>query len=92
VTRNDITPEAVAKRWLSGETILALAISLEVSEELIKRRLRKARKDLPDLPWTQRSATQTRGSVQEYREMKDGVPGARSLKQGSIVHGRHRRR
>lgn len=92
MTRHDITPEAVARRWLAGETILHLACDLMVSEELIKRRLRKARQEFPDLPWGERPNTRTRGSVRDYREMKDGVSGGRTLKEGSIVFGRGKRR
>lgn len=92
MTRHDITPEAVAKRWLAGETIAVLAVALGASEELIKRRIRTARQEFPDLPWDERVRTQNRSAVRDYRNMKDGVSGTRTVKQGSIVFARRGRR
>ena len=82
--RDDIAPLEVAERWLSGETVTALAEAYGTSHTLIKNRLAKARKLHPGLPWHKRD--DTRGSAAAYVRMTDGKSGALVR-----VHVRHSR-
>lgn len=92
MTRHDNTPEQVARRWLAGESVLDLAVELMTDEELIKRRIRKARREFPGLPWDRRPEKQTRSSTLDYRSMNDGIPGESVLREGSVVRGNGRSR
>lgn len=89
--RPDITPEEVARRWLAGESILTIAVSLDTSQQTVKSRLTKARETMPDLPWDERKAKAATGPTMEYVAMKDGKPGTENIA-GSIIFVRNRRR
>jgi hypothetical protein len=92
MTRRDITPEAVALRWLAGESILALADAYGVSAGLIERRLTKARETLPDLPWGDRTPTPADSPTTPYATLNDGRPGQQHHRPGSTVPNRQRRK
>lgn len=88
MTRWDIPPEDVARRWLEGETIAALALSYTTGENTIKRRLDYARQALPDLPWDKRNPPRRsapRSDLTRYVTMKDGRKGAMI---GSVIKAR----
>lgn len=90
MTRKDITPEAVAREWLVGSSILVIATRLQVTTELIRRRLRVAKRDLPHLDWENRGPIKDTNSPAAYVKLNDGKPGESVLRQGSIVRGQRR--
>lgn len=92
IKRPDIPVKEVAERWLAGETIEILAEVYGCTPNPIKLRLAKARKQFPDLPWGSRSPVPRKESVGEYTEMKDGVPGTRGVRPGSVIPMARRRR
>ncbi len=88
MTRWDIPPEDVARRWLEGETVASLALSYGAGENTIKRRLEYARRALPSLPWDKRNSPRnatSRSSLTRYVTMKDGRKGAAV---GTIIKAR----
>lgn len=92
MTRKDITPEAVAKEWLAGDSILAIASRHLVTTELIRRRLRVAKRDLPHLDWENRGPIKDTNSPAAYVNLNDGKPGESVLRAGSVVRGQRRYR
>lgn len=78
--RPDLDILAIAQRWLSGEPILSLATSLETSEATIRRRLIKARKIYPELPWDARQKPSRVGPTSEYTSMNDGKQGTAAIR------------
>ena len=90
MTRRDITPEAVARRWLAGHSILAVAEHFDISVGMVQRRLKTARETLPDLPWDTRTPAVADSPTTPYATLNDGKPGQHH-RPGSTVTRRERR-
>lgn len=89
--RQDISTADVARLWIGGETIMALAERFDTSIGTIKRRLQIARETMPDLPWDQRKPGTSVSVARQYATMNDGRAGTRSVRQGSVIRSRRSR-
>ena len=88
--REDIPVKEVADRWLGGCSINDLAAEYSTVPSLIQRRIARARKEYPGLPWAERKPAQQQGPTVGYRLMNDGVPGGDNASNGSLISRRKR--
>ncbi len=88
--RPEISTLEVAQRWLAGESMEVISVSLNCSPGLVSSRVAKARTQFPELPWSDRKPTDRSGGsrTRAYVEMNDGKPGESRLREGSVVRGR----
>jgi hypothetical protein len=90
--REDIPVRDVALKWLGGQSMLSIASEYGVDLDMIRRRIKKARKEMPELPWAEREPANKPGPTQAYRNMNDGKQGESVIRQGSVLRGSRRGR
>lgn len=92
MARDDVSAEEVARRWLAGESYLALSVAYDMYQKAVVRLVEQARIDFPGLPWHLREGAALRrpartsqyAPVQAYAQMTDGKKGARGVTSGSV--------
>ena len=70
--RADVPVRDVALKWLDGMTVLAIAAEYDATFSMIQRRIVRARKEFPELPWAEREPANKTGPTMNYRRMNDG--------------------
>ena len=86
--RPDILTEDVVGGYFEGKTVLNLSAEFNCSPGTIVVRLRKGRKEFPELPWDERDGGKVReyeSDIKNYVDMNDGKPGESRLCQGSVI-------
>lgn len=91
MAHRNLTPEMVAREWLAGASVAAMADRHDVGVTTIKQRLKKARTDHPDLPWDKRETVRSAplpSPTRKYIAMTDGRTGGGTLPHGSVIPSR----
>ena len=97
VKRPDLDNHEIALAWLEGLSHLDLSVKFNCAPQTISTRLKKARREFPDLPWDDRQTTPGNSasdgpSVKDYLRMNDGKPGESAVRQGSVIRSASMRR
>lgn len=95
--RTDLDDGEIALAWISGMSHARLAIEFDCDVSTIQIRLRKARKEHPDLPWGTRptrhqAQRDENAGVARYVKMNDGKPGTKAPQGGSVIRSSALRR
>lgn len=71
-------------------SLLRIASEYDTVTGTISNRLKKAKKEFPELDWEGRTVTIDRDplGIQKYVGMNDGKPGESVLRSGSVIRGR----
>lgn len=93
MARPDVTPRAVAVKWLDGWTYDMIEQYYGIVHATISRRLKAAREECPDLPWDERKKPETRpraeSPVKDFLKLNDGISGGTNVPAyGSLIRGR----